>query len=173
MNFENPSRSDVMRLLGYDDKGAPPPVNPTSLIVNCDGSGGFKDGRHRAGYGYFVRTINNYPVVWDWGLVPEDEGSTTNCGEYWAVIQALRDLYTCGMHQKPVLLCSDSQLVIYQILGDYAVNKEHLRTLHAKAQEARSHFHTLLIQWIPREMNVLADMMSVRAFPNHTRGEGG
>lgn len=57
---------------------------------------------------------------------------TNNEAEYHAVINALLAAKKHGA--QSIRVCSDSQLVIRQLKGEYRVNKPNLRILHAKVR---------------------------------------
>jgi ribonuclease HI len=58
---------------------------------------------------------------------------------------------------------SDSELLVKQLHGDYAVKAEHLRPLHAEAQALIEGFSSIEVRHIPREESAQADAMSNRA----------
>ncbi|HYG68278.1 MAG TPA: reverse transcriptase-like protein, partial [Anaeromyxobacteraceae bacterium] len=66
-----------------------------------------------------------------------------------------------GIRELEIL--ADSELLVRQLLGDYAVKAEHLKPLHAEATELLKSFPDAVIRHIPREENSAADAMSNRA----------
>jgi len=58
---------------------------------------------------------------------------------------------------------ADSQLLIRQLKGDYAVRHAGLKPLHAEALRLLRTFDKADLEHVPREENALADEMSNRA----------
>ncbi len=56
--------------------------------------------------------------------------ATNNIAEYQAIISALR-----VAPKKPILILSDSRLVMNQLSGKFKVKKEHLKKLYGKVKE--------------------------------------
>jgi ribonuclease HI len=87
--------------------------------------------------------------------------STNNVAEYMGLILGLRRAKAMGIRELEVL--ADSELLVRQLHGDYAVKAEHLKPLHAEASELLKAFPGAIIRHIPREENSAADAMSNRA----------
>jgi ribonuclease HI len=68
-----------------------------------------------------------------------------------------------AMGIKELDVFSDSELMVKQLLGDYAVKAEHLRPLHDEARALLRGFSEVEVRHIPREENAQADLMSNRA----------
>lgn len=89
---------------------------------------------------------------------------TSNVAEYHAVIEAIEIAldYVAKHPRTKVSIYGDSQLIIYQILGNWEVKKSHLRTLHAQASnllmQLGDNLHKL--EWVRREYNQEADKLS-------------
>jgi ribonuclease HI len=77
------------------------------------------------------------------------------------LILGLRRAKAMGIKELDVL--ADSELVVKQLNGDYAVKAEHLQPLHAEAQALLKAFDQIEVRHIPREENGQADAMSNRA----------
>ena len=75
---------------------------------------------------------------------------TVNEAEYWAIILALRDAIHIGVEQAIIL--SDSELVIRQLNGRYAVRKPSLRVLYNKVQDLLKQIEAVF-EYVPREKN--------------------
>jgi ribonuclease HI len=86
---------------------------------------------------------------------------TNNVAEYMGLILGLRRAKAMGIKELDVL--ADSELVVKQLNGDYAVKAEHLQPLHAEAQALLKAFDQIEVRHIPREENGQADAMSNRA----------
>jgi ribonuclease HI len=87
--------------------------------------------------------------------------STNNVAEYTGLILGLRRAKAMGIKSLEVL--SDSELLVKQLAGDYAVKADHLKPLHAEAQALLRGFADVEVRHIPREENAQADLMSNRA----------
>jgi ribonuclease HI len=87
--------------------------------------------------------------------------STNNVAEYTGLILGLRRAKAMGIKVLEVL--SDSELLVKQLAGDYAVKAEHLKPLHDEAQALLRGFSDVEVRHIPREENTQADLMSNRA----------
>lgn len=87
--------------------------------------------------------------------------ATNNVAEYTALVLGLRRAKAMGIKDLEVL--SDSELMVRQISGDYAVKAEHLRPLHDEARQLLHGFPDAIVRHIPREENAQADAMSNRA----------
>ncbi len=87
--------------------------------------------------------------------------STNNVAEYMGLILGLKRAKAMGIKDLDVF--SDSELLVKQLAGDYAVKAEHLRPLHAEAKALLGGFDEIQVRHIPREENAQADAMSNRA----------
>ncbi|EQD35009.1 ribonuclease H, partial [mine drainage metagenome] len=63
----------------------------------------------------------------------------------------------------PVEVLGDSQLVIRQMLGEYAVKAEHLQSYHDWLARLAHGFERVTWTWVPREQNGRADALSKQA----------
>lgn len=84
---------------------------------------------------------------------------TNNQAEYSAVILGLKE---CVRRQLPnVTVCGDSQLVIRQLTGEYAVKHKKLKPLHKIAMQLIAQLPSPpTFEWIPREKNKSADRLA-------------
>ncbi len=57
----------------------------------------------------------------------------------------------------------DSEVVVNQMAGFYAVNSPRLKTLHWEACDLARQFAKVIYQHVPREQNVLADALASEA----------
>jgi ribonuclease HI len=87
--------------------------------------------------------------------------STNNVAEYMGLILGLRRAKAMGIKELDVY--SDSELLVRQLAGEYAVKAEHLRPLHEEAKALLGGFASVQVRHIPREENEQADQMSNRA----------
>jgi ribonuclease HI len=86
---------------------------------------------------------------------------TNNVAEYMGLIIGLKRAKAMGIKELDVL--ADSELMVKQINGDYAVKAEHLKPLFDEAKALFQAFGEIEIRHIPREENGAADAMSNRA----------
>ncbi|HEY6883217.1 MAG TPA: reverse transcriptase-like protein [Nitrososphaeraceae archaeon] len=63
-----------------------------------------------------------------------------------------------------IIVRGDSKLVVYQIKGKYKVKASRIVPLHQTVMSLISKFKVLNIEWIPREQNRDADMLSNKAY---------
>lgn len=93
---------------------------------------------------------------------PWSPRATNNVAEYTAAIRALEWLRHQGFSGH-VILVGDSQLVIRQMTGEYAVKAEHLRAYWERLRNLASGFTEVQFVWVPREENTRADALSKQA----------
>lgn len=86
---------------------------------------------------------------------------TNNVAEYQALLLGLGRARQMGAREVEVR--ADSQLLVRQLLGKYAVKNDVLRRLHQEALAVLRSFDKFELIHIPREQNALADEMSNRA----------
>jgi ribonuclease HI len=87
--------------------------------------------------------------------------STNNVAEYMGLILGLKRARAMGIKELDVV--ADSELMVKQLSGDYAVKAEHLKPLHDEAKQLLGSFDAATVRHVPREENQLADEMSNRA----------
>ncbi|MGB9866680.1 MAG: Nif3-like dinuclear metal center hexameric protein [Bacillota bacterium] len=87
--------------------------------------------------------------------------ATNNVAEYLALIEALKAAKELGATRVTVF--SDSELVVNQIKGQYAVHSPELRSLLAEVSKLKADFEHVDIVHVPREQNQLADSLSKAA----------
>ena len=117
-------------------RGNPGPAGAGAVIVNADG--------------HIVAKIGKF--LGD---------STNNVAEYMGLILGLKRAKAMGIKELDVF--SDSELMVRQLAGDYAVKADHLRPLHDEARALLRGFSHVEIRHVPREENAQADLMSNRA----------
>jgi ribonuclease HI len=86
---------------------------------------------------------------------------TNNVAEYEGLLLGLKHARELGYREVEVR--ADSQLLIRQLKGEYAVRHAGLRPLHAEALRLLRSFDRYDLRHVPREENSLADEMSNRA----------
>lgn len=86
---------------------------------------------------------------------------TNNEAEYHGLLLALRHALAAGANE--VTVRGDSQLVLRQVEGRYAVRAPGLQPLHAEAVALLKRFRTVQIEWVPRADNADADRLAGEA----------
>ncbi len=86
---------------------------------------------------------------------------TNNVAEYEGLLLGLKHARELGYREVEVR--ADSQLLIRQLKGEYAVRHAGLKPLHAEALRVLRSFDRFDLRHVPREENALADEMSNRA----------
>lgn len=95
-------------------------------------------------------------VVYDKKRVVEAVGNVTNNqAEYLALIRALE----LARGQEDVEILSDSELLVRQMKGEYAVRSPNVAPLHRKAKELVRGFEHFTVQWIPRGENLAGKVL--------------
>jgi ribonuclease HI len=132
------------------------------VTVTFDGAFEVVRGRRLATYGF---TIDGPGVATEEsGLAvrPDSENATNNVAEYVGAIRALERLHGFG-YDGPVEVRGDSQLVIRQMRGEYAVRADHLKGYHDRLVQLAATFARVEWVWVRREENVRADALSKEA----------
>ncbi|MFQ5742133.1 MAG: ribonuclease HI family protein [Acidobacteriota bacterium] len=96
---------------------------------------------------------------------------TNNHAEYRALLAALRWAHASGVDDLQV--CSDSQLLVRQMNGDYRVKSATLRPLYEEARVLADRFDRFKIRHIPRGQNEAADTLANRAIDLAQQGDTG
>jgi ribonuclease HI len=87
--------------------------------------------------------------------------TTNNQAEYKAIIAALEK--AIGLGARHVLVCSDSELMVKQMKGQYRVKHPALRPLYEEAARLAGSLESFKISHIPREQNSAADALANKA----------
>lgn len=88
--------------------------------------------------------------------------ATNNVAEYTALIKGLEAVV--ALDPDEVEVRGDSQLIIYQMAGQYAVRSWHLRPLWKRAQALVRRLRQVRFRWVPREQNAEADALAWQAY---------
>lgn len=83
---------------------------------------------------------------------------TNNEAEYAGLMLALE--IAVSLKRSPVEICMDSEVVVYQMIGRFAVNSPALKVWHRKACVLARTIPGLSYRCIPREQNRLADALA-------------
>ena len=86
--------------------------------------------------------------------------ATNNVAEYRALLLGLERAQALGFTDLEV--CSDSELLVRQLNGQYKVKHPTLRELYAQAVERIGEFQRVHIRHVPRELNADADALANR-----------
>jgi ribonuclease HI len=95
------------------------------------------------------------------------DSQTNNRAEYGGLLLGLKKALELGVtHLK---IYGDSQLVIYQMTGEYACRNAGLIPLWREAQTLSKQFSSCTFHWIPREQNQKADRAATEAIKSFVR----
>ena len=133
----------------------PLPIPADRLTLSIDGAARGNPGPAGAGV-----------VVWRGEKVFEEfckylGRATNNQAEYQALILALEQALELGARE--VMVRSDSELLVKQVLGQYRIKNPELRSLFQQAAALMRRFQRFQIQHVPRAQNAEADRMANRA----------
>lgn len=117
-------------------------------------------------YGWLI-TRDGTVLIKGQGVAASGPGATNNLAEYSALIAGLEAL-TQRKISGPVTVKGDSQLVINQVNGEWAVRSPNIIPLYQRATtlieglvEMGCELHFF---WMPREQNTAADSLSRLAY---------
>ena len=97
--------------------------------------------------------------------------ATNNVAEYMAVIRALKEAKALGAEY--LKLRTDSELVFYQLKGEYKVKHLNLKPLHEEALGLLKSFKKVEFKVVPREDNKEADRLATSALKKIKAGHDG
>jgi ribonuclease HI len=127
--------------------------------VHFDGARELVEGRAVAAYGFTIEGAGLYHEDFGLAVPPGHDRATNNVAEYAGAICALEWLVRHG-YRGEVEVAGDSQLVVRQMTGEYAVRAEHLEPYHERLRQLGSLFRAIRFLWVPREENRRADALS-------------
>ncbi len=93
--------------------------------------------------------------------------TTNNVAEYRALLRGLEEAAALGA--RTVRICSDSELVVKQLSGQYQVRSPQLAPLHRQAVSRMRQFDEVSVVYVPREQNRGADALANRALDDAAR----
>jgi ribonuclease HI len=100
--------------------------------------------------------------------IAETIGRTTNnVAEYRALLRGLEEAAALGARR--VRICSDSELVVKQLSGQYRVRSADLAPLHRQALSRMRQFDEVSVNYVPRELNRGADALANHALDEAAR----
>jgi ribonuclease HI len=114
------------------------------LLVYTDGASRNNPGRAASGYAIFRPTGEE--LEHDARVIGV---TTNNVAEYEALLWAIER--ASAITNGSVRFHSDSELMVRQVSGRYAVRKEHLMELVARVQTAAGAFQQFKLVYVPRE----------------------
>lgn len=123
------------------------------LIIHVDG--GARGNPGPAGAGVVIREEAG-PLVYEAAYFLGKQ--TNNAAEYHALLRALERAGQCP--PQPVTVCSDSELLVRQITGEYQVKSAKLAPLHRQAQMLLLKLARWTIRHVDRERNRRADELA-------------
>lgn len=94
--------------------------------------------------------------------------ATNNTAEYRALIHALAWLQERGW-SRPLMIYSDSQLMVRQLTGRYKIKQAHLQALAREVHKLLHFFPSHEIIYISREENRQADRLANEAISAHNK----
>ncbi len=94
---------------------------------------------------------------------------TNNYAEYTALVEALRKVKALGIEDE-VLVRSDSQLLVGQMSKGWSVKGGGYVAKLKEARDLLRDFERVRFEWIPREKNAEADLLSRVAYERHRQG---
>jgi ribonuclease HI len=147
------------------------PSRPPKVTVYYDGACEPRNPGGVAAYG-FVVYAGGRKIGEGRGLAmakPWSSEASNNVAEYSAMINAFKWLIENGYGGADVVVKGDSQLSIRQMQGVYAVRAPRIIPLHQEAKRLAAAFRSVRFQWIPREENREADMLSELALRDYWR----
>ncbi|XP_071916206.1 uncharacterized protein [Coffea arabica] len=139
--------------LTFDEvnKSTPATAEPQRWILHVDGSSNSED----SGAGLLLEDpqgeMCSYALRFDFA-------ASNNEAEYEAIIAGLQLARKLGAGH--ILVYSNSQLVVCQILGEYEAREEVMHRYLSKVHQLITHFESFEIQRIPRSQNKRADALS-------------
>jgi ribonuclease HI len=93
---------------------------------------------------------------------------TNNYAEYFALVEALRKLKELRV-EGDVVVRSDSQLLVGQMSKGWKVKRGGYLGMLKEARDLLKEFSSITFEWIPREQNEEADLLSRIAYEKHRK----
>jgi len=159
-----------MKPKGSLESARPSPTSDTvpAIVVFFDGVCEPRNPRGVPCYGYVIYSAQD-KIGNGFGLASEPWSwqASNNVAEYQALIKALEWLLEHNYQDATVIVKGDSQLAIKQMQGTYAVNAPRIVSLHRAAKKLARCFKRIHFQWVPREDNEEADLLSQRAYAEY------
>ncbi len=87
---------------------------------------------------------------------------TNNEAEYTGVILALEAVRSLNLEGENIILFSDSEFLVRQLKGEYAVKADKIKPLFEQVDKLRQGLQ-IKFQWVPRDNNKIADELANKA----------
>ncbi len=129
---------------------------PNKVFIYTDGASRGNPGP--ASIGVYITDLDGH-VCTEFGETLGHQ--TNNFAEYMAVVKGLQIAFDNQVSE--VILKSDSQLLIRQLLGAYRVKKATLIPLFKKCKQLLSQFESFQLEHISRNLNQEADRLANQA----------
>jgi len=142
--------------------GPPALRSPLSIVAYIDG--GARGNPGPAGYGVRVENERGDLIEEFCGFLGS---ATNNIAEYNGLLAALR--YATAHGHRIVLIKSDSELLVKQMMGQYRVKNPGLQTLYQQAQTLARALERVAYEHVRREQNKDADRLANFAMDEGTR----
>jgi ribonuclease HI len=148
-----PSKYDTSSFVRHDLAGQLP-------VGRLYTDGASKGNPGPAGIGWLIQSPDNEIIAQG----SESIGiATNNVAEYRALIRGLETALSLGIRKLEVL--ADSELVIKQMTGVYAVKHPDIKPLALQAQSLVRQFESVKFRHVSRDQNAHADALSTASIP--------
>ena len=114
------------------------------ITAYVDGAGG-----DSSGYGYYILETGESEYV-------KEKNLTNNQAEYLAILSVLERF---SGSTEPLIIHSDSQVVVRQINHDYSINNGMMREMARRVWLLLPQYADVTIRWIPRRENLAGKML--------------
>jgi ribonuclease HI len=141
-------------------------LSKDTVYLNFDGLCEPVNPRGIATYGVVVRK-GRVHLLEDSGLAfakPWSDEASNNVAEYSALIKGLEWLRENKFLESQIIVRGDSSLVINQINGKFKVKAKRILMLHKRAVELIAQFRHIKVEWVNRNQNKEADLLSREAY---------
>ena len=141
------------------------------LIIYSDG---LVEPRNPGGVGAWGWAANRdgKEMAYQFGAEMENPTNTNNKFEYLAFIHAVAWVWKFELYGEEILFRTDSQLVIRQLEGKWAVKAESIRPHYERARRGLAPLKNYRLEWVRREQNVRADELANSAYQEHVQKHG-
>jgi ribonuclease HI len=139
---------------------------PLRVILQIDG--GARGNPGPAASGIVIRAADDGTVLHEAGIYLGH--ATNNVAEYRGLLEGLR--LAAQLRAEEVEVLSDSQLLVYQMIGKYRVKHPGLIPLHREANELATKFRKCSYRHVRREENSHADGLVNQALDQKRNVQG-
>lgn len=131
----------------------------SEVTIYFDGSCGPKNPGGTAKGAWLLYDVDKNLIAKDCQVICSGPTATNNLAEYGAITNALK--YVAGKlkHGSKINIKGDSQIVIYQLIGEYKCRKDTLKPYYEECLALLSDYGWQA-HWIAREENQEADTLS-------------